>query len=142
MMKLFAVLALLAIATVGLGFYQGWFSANSYLGSTGTEVTLKINHDKFKKDKEQYQKKAEARLKELDGQLEKMAASINATSGDARIQLEKDVETLKVKKEAARKRLGEIQEANAETWDDVKSSMDAALDDLAKGFESAAKRFK
>jgi exopolysaccharide biosynthesis protein len=142
MIKLLAVVVILAVAVVGLGFYRGWFSAESKTGSTGTEVAVNVDHEKFKNDKEQYQKKAEARLKELDAQLEKLTAKSSDATGDTKTQLEKDIETLKGKKEIARKKLGEIQEASAEKWEDFKLGMESTFDDLKKGFDSAASKFK
>ena len=142
MMKVVIFLAVVAIGVVCLGFYQEWFSAKSKPNDTGNEITLGVDQEKFKKDKEQFQKKAEARLKELDAELEKLNAKGKDATGDAKTQWDKDVVILKEKKEAARKRLGEIQEASADKWEETKSGMEAAFEDLKKGFESAATRFK
>jgi hypothetical protein len=49
---LLGVLALLAAAVVGLGFYQGWF----HVATAGTDgnpgATITVDQDKIKQDKE------------------------------------------------------------------------------------------
>ncbi len=91
MKKLLIVLVVVAIGVVALGFYQGWFTAKTKTDNKGTELTVKIDQEKFKKDKEEYQKKAEAQLKELDSQLDKLAAKSKEASGDTKAKLDKEV---------------------------------------------------
>jgi hypothetical protein len=61
MRKLGAVLAVVAILVVGLGFYRGWFAFSSPapdVGSNTVNVNLATDPDKMKQDAEMVKDKA------------------------------------------------------------------------------------
>jgi len=51
MRRFLFVLALIAVAVVGLGFYQGWFNIGSDNTDGKTKVTLSVDGNKFQEDR-------------------------------------------------------------------------------------------
>jgi Tfp pilus assembly protein PilX len=108
----------------------------------GKRVEVTIDHDQINKDKEAYQKKAEAALKDIDERIVDLKAKAKTAGAEIKAKADQDIEALSKKRDAASQRLAEIKSATAEKWDEVKSKTDAALDDLKKGFEKAFSHFK
>lgn len=52
MNRFLAVLLLLVIGVVGLGFYMGWFRLSSDQTDDKTNINLTIDEDKFRKDRD------------------------------------------------------------------------------------------
>jgi hypothetical protein len=75
MKRLFLVLILLAGATVGLGFYLGWFTLTTQTAADGKQnVTVTVDKDKIKADEH----KAIDKTKDLGNEAkEKAAKQIN-----------------------------------------------------------------
>ena len=65
MKTLFRVVVLLLVATVGVGFYQGWFHFSTNSSTNGTEqtssATISVDHDKIRAD----EGKAKEEMKKL-----------------------------------------------------------------------------
>ena len=60
MKQMFAMLAVLALIIVGLGFYRGWFALSNTRDIDGhkVDVNLKVDEDKMKDDEEKVKEKA------------------------------------------------------------------------------------
>jgi hypothetical protein len=110
--------------------------------SKGTDSYVQINYDKIKKDKEAFQMKAEASLKDFDERIAELKAKAKDASAEAKIKLDEAIKELEPKKEAARQKLADIKAASLEKWELMKPHMQTALDDLKSGFEKAFSRFK
>ena len=57
--RLIFVLLLLAAGVVGLGFYQGWFSFSTETADKKTNITITVDQEKIKEDKEKAQNKVQ-----------------------------------------------------------------------------------
>jgi hypothetical protein len=60
MKRLFAVLIVLVLLTIGLGFYRGWFAVSSRgpdAGSNKVNINLTVDRDKMHEDAEAIQNK-------------------------------------------------------------------------------------
>ena len=66
MRKLCSLVIVLAVITVGVGFYRGWFALSSsrYVEGHKTNVNLTVDEDKMKQDGEKLKEKT----RELTGQ--------------------------------------------------------------------------
>ena len=53
------VVALILVAVVGLGFYQGWFNFSSRNDESKSNVTLSVDKDKIETDKDDAVEKAQ-----------------------------------------------------------------------------------
>ena len=73
------------------------------------------------------------------GSLERRAAK---ASGEAKAQLEADVQELKAKRAAAAKKLDEMGKASGAAWDEAKDGFADAYKDLRDSYERARKKLK
>jgi hypothetical protein len=92
--------------------------------------------------KESYVKKIEAQLAEWKVEIDKLKAKADKAEADAQIQYYKQIEDIRVKQEAARKKLDELKEAGEDAYEDLKAGLDNTLKILGSAVESAISRFK
>lgn len=90
----------------------------------------------------QYQNEMEAKLAKLDKRIEEL--KIEAEKGGAEINaaIKKEIEELDWKKEYVRIKLDELKSASVVAWNDVKSELSSAIDDLEKSYEEVISEFK
>jgi hypothetical protein len=92
--------------------------------------------------KEEYQKKLDARLQELDAEIAKLKAKGGDLKDDAKARWEQKMAELETKRDAARAKLAEVGHSSAEAWKDVQKGAQSAWDDLDKAVRDAAAEFK
>ncbi len=91
--------------------------------------------------KEAYQEKLEAQLKEWSAKVKELQAKAEVAKADAKIELQKHLETLRAKHEAAQGKLKEIKEAGAAAWEKANPGVDKAMADLTSAWERIKKHF-
>ena len=74
--------------------------------------------------KEEYQKEMEARLGEIEGQIEELMAQATRSDYDEYLT------DLRTQQESAKAKLAELEEARGEAWQDLKSQLDKAVSDI------------
>lgn len=92
--------------------------------------------------KEAYEKKMQARLDEWSAEIDVLKAKADKAKANARVEYSKQVEELKIKKQAASVKLAELRKASDGAWEDLKTGLESAWDSLEKAVKSAASRFK
>lgn len=92
--------------------------------------------------KEEYQKKLEAQLKEMHQKIDEFAAKTAKAATDAKAKLQEQTDALHKKWEATEKKFKEMQKTGGKAWEELKSGTDAALDDLKKSYDDALSHFK
>ncbi len=92
--------------------------------------------------REKHIEKLEARLKDWGDEVEKVRAKADKLGTEAGARYRVQVDDLKVRQDAARKKLQELARSGGEAWDDLKSGAEAALEELKKGVEGAMSRMK
>jgi len=92
--------------------------------------------------KEAYQKKLQAQLDEWKAEIDKLKAKADKKEADVQIEYYKQIESLRVKQEAARVKLHELERAGENAWEDLKAGIESAWDDLSNAVQSAVSRFK
>ncbi len=105
-------------------------------------VRVLAYEDPATEDRERHLEKLEARLKDWGEEVDKVRAKADRLGAEARARYRGQIEDLKARQEAARKKLRELAKAGGEAWDDVKSGADAALEELKKGVEAAVAKMK
>ncbi|UCD56671.1 MAG: hypothetical protein JSV16_12690 [Candidatus Hydrogenedentota bacterium] len=80
--------------------------------------------------KQEYQNKIEAKLDEVDAQIDELKARAEQAKDETKAKLYKQIEELQKKQEAAREKLEELKTASEQAWEKLKSEMDAAVEDL------------
>jgi chromosome segregation ATPase len=74
--------------------------------------------------KKEYQKEMEARLGEIEGQIEELMAQATRSDYDEYLT------DLRTQQESAKAKLAELEEARGEAWQDLKSQLDKAVSDI------------
>jgi hypothetical protein len=97
-----------------------------------TEEALETAKTYALQEKEEYQEKMEAKLKELDAQIDRMKAEAKESTEEAKAALEKRIQEMEEKREAAGKKLEEVRESSVEAWRNLKSDMDDIMSNLEK----------
>jgi chromosome segregation ATPase len=89
--------------------------------------------------KEEFQKKLETQLDELDAKIVTLRDKGSDLKDDAKVEWERKMADLETKRETARAKLSEVGRASAEAWKDVQKGAVAAWDDLDKAFRDLSK---
>lgn len=74
--------------------------------------------------------------------MDKPQAKANEAEADAKIEYQDQIAALRERRDTAEKKLGQMQNASDAAWQDVKSGVDKAMDDLTNAFNNAAARFR
>ena len=85
--------------------------------------------------RDEYAREIHKRLDELDVKYEELKDRAAQAEGPAKQDLEQKLEEANVKRDAAAKKLTELDEASHDRWEKVKDSVENAFEDLKKGVE-------
>jgi hypothetical protein len=89
-----------------------------------------------------YIRKAEGRLERLEDKIDHFREQMTTPVGANRDRIEQEIRDLRVKAEAARKKIRAVEAAEASTWGRLKSSVDEGLKELGKVIDEAVERFR
>ncbi len=92
--------------------------------------------------KDEYQKKLEGVLENLDERIGDLQERATQYSGEARRQAGRQIEDLLRKREVVRKQLARVREASPGAWNEIKQGLGAAVSDIQKAIERARARFE
>lgn len=95
-----------------------------------------------KPEKETYQEKIEAQLKEWGAKIDELKAKVEKSKAEIKMKYEKQIEDLWNKQGALQKKLLEMKESGEEAWEGLKSSIEKSLDELKDTFDRAIAKFK
>jgi len=93
-------------------------------------------------NKSAYTKKVQAQLDEWDADIQKLKARADRAEADAQIEIEKQIKSLKRKREETGDKLAELKAAGDDAWDDIKEGLDSAIDSLGNALKSATSRLR
>lgn len=82
--------------------------------------------------------KLKTRLESIDRKIEQLANKERDLTEEARVEWNKKVDQLKIRREAAKKRLKTLSEASELGWSDLRDGAEAAWQDLDKAVDAAA----
>ena len=91
--------------------------------------------------KEEFQKKLDSRLKELDVEIVKLREKGRDLKDKNKADWDRKMAELETKRGAVRTKLDEVGHSSAEAWKDVQKGAQSAYDDLDKAFRDASKEF-
>jgi TolA-binding protein len=92
--------------------------------------------------KEDYQKKMETKLKELNQELKEWKDKAQKMEKNARAEMDEQIAKLNKKEEEASKKLQDLKSKTGRAWEDFKGGVDSAVEDLSKAFDQMRSRFK
>jgi inorganic triphosphatase YgiF len=93
-------------------------------------------------ERQQYQEKIEAKLRELDREIAELKAEAAKQSRDAGKEVDQQVPELERKYEVARQKYEKFKNSSQGAWQDMKAGIDAAMKDLQAAYNRAALHFK
>ena len=85
---------------------------------------------------------AETSLKQLDAEIDRLAAKTSSLAGDAKAKGEEMLASLRQKRLETNAQLDKIKAASQETWADVKTGFDNSMLELKKAFDDVKTRLQ
>ena len=99
-----------------------------------------------RQQKEEYQKKMEARLQELDSEIQQLQAKAQSSATElkekSKAEFNQSMEDLRNKQQVATEKLNELKSASGQAWEDIKGGVNSAMDELGKAYDRARSHFK
>lgn len=83
-----------------------------------------------------------AQIDEWNARIDQWEAKAKQAKADTKITYERHLTELRQKRDDAQDKLGEIQAAGEQAWEDLKSSTEKAFADLKAGIERASSHFR
>ena len=146
-MTRFVWISMLALLFTALGCEQqsavqtapGKVTSEDVRRDAGQAVNTTVEYSQ--QAKEDFQKKLEAQLNELDAKIAKLREKGGDLKDEAKVNWDRRMAELETKREAARAKLAEVGRSSAEAWKDVQKGAQSAWDDLDKAFRDATREF-
>ncbi len=106
-----------------------------------TQKAARTAESYAQQQKEEYERKAEAEIKELDRRIGDLKAQAKKTA-KSKAAIDKQIAELRKQQEIARQKLEELKAASASTWEETKKKVVTAIDELKRAYDRAASRLK
>jgi nucleotide-binding universal stress UspA family protein len=114
-------------------------AAKEITAEKGEEV--KLPEEKSEKRKA-YQEKVEAQLKEWGVKIDELKAKAERSKVELKMKYGKQIEDLRVQKEALEKKVQEFKESGEETWEHLKTGIEKGFDELKDSIDRTISIFK
>ena len=92
--------------------------------------------------RDEYIEKLQAKLHEWNEEIDKLAALAGETAGNIKNDYYEQIESLREKQMAARKKIEDLHLSGESAWEDMKSGIEMALTAMGEAIDSAKSRFK
>ena len=92
--------------------------------------------------KDAYIQKLHAKIDEWNADIDKLTAKASQVEAESKIEYQKQIETLKNKRDEIEKKATEISRSGEEALDDLKAGIDLAWEAMSEAIKSATSRFK
>lgn len=92
--------------------------------------------------KEAYREIMNARLKELEAEIQKLSAKAEAKKARAKIDYQEQLRSVQNRKDAVRSKLDELSRSSGEAWMDLKRGVEEAWEELKQATQRARARFE
>jgi membrane-associated HD superfamily phosphohydrolase len=112
-------------------------AANAQAGGTSA---AEMNSSEGQKD--EYKKTTKRKLSGFEKDIKEIEAKSRETGARAKADIQKGIEELKEKHQAAKGEMKKLDAAGKETWKNVKEDLDKAMDELEKTFDKVRSYFK
>jgi len=140
MLRHFAATATVLVITCGCD--SGYVKTDKTDSGSSSTITVEVDKEQMRRDKEAFRVRAEAKLREWDQKLAEMQVRADQATGEAKKNLQQEIEGQKPRLEEARRELKEIDAMAGEKWAEFQARSSKAWDDISAGFERAYTRFK
>ncbi|SEL59509.1 hypothetical protein SAMN05443999_106176 [Roseovarius azorensis] len=92
-------------------------------------------------DKQVYQQKLEAKLKEWRADIDKLQAKVDGAQADARLKYREQLEDLEERRKEIEAQLHKLRDAQSAAWSDIRAGADKAWESMSKAMQDAWGRF-
>ena len=92
--------------------------------------------------KDAYIQKLHAKIDEWNADIDKLTAKASQVEAESKIEYQKQIETLKNKRDEIEKKATEISRSGEEALDDLKAGIDLAWEAMSEAIKSATSRFQ
>lgn len=92
--------------------------------------------------KQAYQEKMEAQLKEWGAKIDELKAKAEKAEADAKLEYHKRIDGLQAKRNAVEAKLAEVKASGEEAWENLKDGAERAWNELRSAVNEAASKFK
>lgn len=94
----------------------------------------------FDRNKDEFLKKAQEQLDQLDQKVDELRR--RAKTAASQKQIDRTIRQLEAKRKEAAKKLDQLRSASGPAWEDLKTGVSAAINDLTAACDKAASHFK
>ena len=137
-MKNFLVFLVVLIVAVGaLGYWRGWFNVN-----TDGKVEVKVDQEKFKLDKEAFNKKVSEQSKALKDQVASLWKKTEGLTGDEKAHAQKELSELKLKHERLEQQIRDLDAAGSDGFEGLKQDLTKNLEEVEKKIAEWTKKLE
>ncbi len=98
----------------------------------GIDVATAFAKQASFKDRDEYKKNLHTVLQDVDEHIDALEAQAEKADGEARKALDKDVQELRRQRETLRKRLADVDAANADNWNEVRDNVNGVIGDVQR----------
>jgi F0F1-type ATP synthase membrane subunit b/b' len=88
-----------------------------------------------------FREQMETRLAEYEKGIDELQAKAEKLGGDAKAKAEQQLTALRQKRNEVSEKLKELSSASGKAWDQLKSGIDTAMEDLGNAYKKAAAEF-
>jgi vacuolar-type H+-ATPase subunit I/STV1 len=145
-MGLLAIMLLLAMGTLsGCGDNEQTQSKPAAVTKEDVKKEAKEAYDTTKaytqEQMQAFREQTEARLAEYEQEIDQLQAKAEKLEGDAKAKAEQQLTELRQKRDAVSEKLKVLSSSSANAWEQIKSGIDAAMEDLGNAYKKAAAEF-
>jgi hypothetical protein len=140
MKKLLIVVVVLLAAAAGLAYWQGWFTVTKEDG----KLQVKMNPEKFKKDREAFGNKVRAETKAVEERIASLRKKTEGLSADQKAEAEKKLHELEQEHKGLEKQIRDLDAAGEDQFSGIREGLskslaevDRKIDDLTKKLDKA-----
>ena len=143
---LLAIMLLLAAgALAGCGDNEQTPSKPASVSKEDVKKEVKEAYDTTKaysqEQMQAFREQTETRLTEYEQEIDQLQAQAEKLGGDAKAKAEQQLTALRQKRDAVSGKLKELGSAGGNAWEQIKSGIEAAMEDLGKAYKKAAAEF-
>ena len=143
---LLAIMLLLALgALVGCGENEQTQSKPATVSKEDVKKEAKEAYDTTKaytqEQMQAFREQTETRLAEYKKEIDQLQAKAEKLEGDAKAKAEQQLTALRLKRDEVVEKLKDLGSAGEGAWEQIKSGIEAAMEDLGKAYKKAVAEF-
>ncbi|MEJ2757122.1 MAG: hypothetical protein P8046_01450 [Anaerolineales bacterium] len=96
----------------------------------------------MEKKMEMYKEKAQARYDQYSAKIDELLAKFNETKADTKLKFENQFEDLTNQRQTVADKLDQMKDMGEDAWEEMRSGMDSALDDLEKSYQKTTEKLE